>query len=483
MKNSLLFIFVFIFAINTFAKDQLIYFGAGGEPDGDTTQFDRTAQTFSNYYNKRKDSYETSIAFNGGHSQTEKIISENYTGANVYADGFNAINYNQIINNLKNKILSIPPQINSGEKILLFIDTHGYAPKSGKDAHLIATASQALTSMNQASNNFVDLNSLKDLMAIAKSKNVNLGIIDNSCHSGATLDLDDGHACIISASSKNQYGRADFARQMSINMNGADNLEDAYLATRAQVLSASFPLINTPIGKQVQDEFDAFLPYLKYHSEYRGMKLDKIDQYLISNSVGNKSCERDQSFLHLVDMLERWAKDSENTLSFFKASIFNKKIATLISKLKEMKELHDSYINRLKTVNFKDADLNKELNYNVNGNLVKVKMRDILFSNWDLSIKWAQESYDKTTDEAKKKIYAGLIAHYKEVKQSSELYKSGPRYREYQKIRDEIENDERLSQKAADEFGVEIRDLYQKRYSELSSKMGSGTNPCKDFKL
>ena len=79
MKRYVLIISIIALSINSpliFPNEKHLYIlGGGGDPAGDTTIFDTDLKNMSKFANKSD--WKTTISFNGGHKNTEKIIKEN----------------------------------------------------------------------------------------------------------------------------------------------------------------------------------------------------------------------------------------------------------------------------------------------------------------------------------------------------------------------------------------------------------------------
>lgn len=284
------------------SETNLIYFGGGGEPkDALTTQFDETARGLGEFYKANKN-YSTTVSFNGGHPVTEGIIKDKFKGAKI-EERFTVSSYKSVIQETIEKLSKNPPEIPEGGKILIFIDSHG-GEKSGK-THSISTTAAALTNMNNVSDGTsASLDALEELTKLAEAKNVKLAIVDGSCHAGNSLPLANSKTCVISASGPKHYAYSTFTNAFVTQMKKGKNLEDVFLETREQLNGLGFPMISTPEGMSVQDEiYPALTPYMYYHDEYRGMALDKIDDYFRENNSDEQVCRREKEYDSLKAVL------------------------------------------------------------------------------------------------------------------------------------------------------------------------------------
>jgi hypothetical protein len=62
-------------------ESNFIFIGGGGEPEGETTIFDKNIEGMKEYYQSNKFK-NTTISFNGGHTKTEEIITSTFNQSN-----------------------------------------------------------------------------------------------------------------------------------------------------------------------------------------------------------------------------------------------------------------------------------------------------------------------------------------------------------------------------------------------------------------
>lgn len=202
MLKKILFLFLLSpLASSAFAENYSLLIGGGGEL-GEKTLFDNQMEYFT-YQKKFSPNFE--MIFNGGHKELEKNINTFYGMKNV--PRFTQKNYEEKIKDLSNKIKN--GTIKGDDQILLSIFSHGSMMEKGLDSHRISLStenqSQQIDLLNLSGSDTVSLDSLKELVALAEKNGVKLGIIDQSCYGGASLNLarDLKNVCILSGAAAN----------------------------------------------------------------------------------------------------------------------------------------------------------------------------------------------------------------------------------------------------------------------------------------
>jgi hypothetical protein len=488
MKNTLLLIIIF-FSFKVFAKDSLIFIGGGGEPRGaKETQFDGSLEGVGEFYLRNSGMYNTTVSFNGGHEKTEVLINKIFDSHEVVS-GFTAANYNKIVDDLINKLSSNPPQILAGEKILVFINSHGSEQQSEK-THSISIANSAMTNMNAGGMGMVSLDKLKVLADLAEKKNVKLGVIDGSCHSGSTLALANSKTCVVAASGPNHYSYSDFAEVYSKKMKKGKNLEELFLETNEEVNGKGFPMISTPAGVSAQDALYPYLtPYMYYHDEYRGMALDKIDTYMKKTYTLEAMCTREEHFqkldalVKLIENLSKIAKASGNLNKSVNLSDLEKKL----SNYKKTQDKYFKKLNLLDLSNLNKKEIIKTAAFKSSENGFTHK--ELLTTNFEFFIKnKADLLQDGSITDKKRQQALDLIEYYKAALVMKEkVIRDNPQYAQQQLIIAGLKNDNDVSFSIAagimKEANKAYNALYKIRESEIVNKGAPAPNPCKDFIL
>lgn len=299
------------------ADNFMMIMGGGGEPEGKDTIFDSTMKTFGDTLKTSNWRYQ--VSFNGGHPETEAIMTSKYNKSEAPVSSFTADSYKKMISEYKAKILM--GEIKSGDQLMIMVNTHGAAKGTTGKTHLIAVSGgNATTDLNQLSGTpLVSMDDLEELVKLTNEKGIKLGIVDLSCHSGNTMALKTNapNTCIITATGPKHYGYAGdsaFTGKFVKNLKKGETLESAFLAARAQAIDASFPMISTDENDQIVAEvYAAITPYLYYYDP----KADKLSDYLIASSKDCVACTRDTQFKVLIDKITALQSASSGTKSGF----------------------------------------------------------------------------------------------------------------------------------------------------------------------
>lgn len=125
---------------------------------------------------------------------------------------------------------------NQKDQVLFIIDTHGGIDATS-NGHLLACSE----------NGDCDSGSLKQTIENLQSQSVEVGVVDFSCYAGQTLKLADDKTCVISGSSSNDVGFADFDLHFIDHLVPGHSLEQIYLDART-TNNLGRPRISTPAG-------------------------------------------------------------------------------------------------------------------------------------------------------------------------------------------------------------------------------------------
>lgn len=250
------------FSFASYSKDTLVFFGGGGELEGEKTHFDKVMLNVASFL-KNNSHYESYVAFNGNHSETDKILQTEFKNNQNLKKKFGIKEFESIIQDIKRKIESNPPLIKPGEKLIIFIATHGQRLDDDQKFHNIETSDFKDSVIGKTSVS-VNIDSLKELSELANKKGISLGIIDNTCFSGSSLKLANKNTCVITSSLSDQVGYNDFSINFSGGLKKGKNLEDLFLETRSQSIGLPFPLISTQVGDKVFEDLKGLLPYLSF---------------------------------------------------------------------------------------------------------------------------------------------------------------------------------------------------------------------------
>lgn len=476
---------LFFISTNTFAaRDNIILIGGGGEPvDAKETQFDGSLEALGEFYQKNKD-YKAVVNFNGGHSKTESRIKSKFNGAEI-RNNFTSQSYDKIIEDTIKQLET--NEIPMGGKILLFIDSHG-SEKMGK-THSISTSNSAMVNMNSGGASMVSLDKLKALSDLAEKKNVKLGIIDGSCHGGNSLGLANTKTCVVAGSGPLHYSYSIFASTFAEKMQKGKNLEEIFLETAKKVDGLGFPMISSPAGKTVQDEIYPYLtPYMYYHDEYRGMSLDKIDNYIRDNSAPELICKRNDdynklnSILNLVQQMSAVGAKSGELIGPSDLSKLKKKIASY-------KKTQDEYFKKLAQLDLSTMEKIEPISTPDGRLKSKYSHRELISTNYAYFINEKEQALKNSslTDKAREQA-RGLLEFYKACNATKErVMRENPQYATQEKIINQLKKDNDVGHTIAFEIMKEANSAYNAYYKikekELDKLPNKAPNPCKDFVL
>lgn len=464
--------------------NNIILFGGGGEPiDEKNTQFDASMVALSKFYQKNND-YHTIVNFNGGHSDTELKIKSKFNGAEI-RNNFSSQNYEKIIEDTLKQLEN--NEIPSGGKILVFIDSHGTEKKG--QTHSISTAHSALKSMNGGGSSTVSLDKLKILADLVVVKNVNLAIVDGSCHSGNTLSLANSKTCVIAASGPLHYSYSTFTSNFAKKMRKGKNLEDIFLETSKKINGLGFPMISSPAGIIVQDEIYPYLtPYMYYHDEYRGMPLDKIDSYITDNSTPELLCKRNDDYNKLnsiLSLVQQMSAVSAKNGETFRPVNLNK----LKRKINNYKITQDEYLNKLNQLDLSTLQKFESVSTPDGKIRSKYSHREILTTNYTYFVEMKKQSLlDPFLSEKKRQQNLNMIEFYKVCMTTKErILLENPHYLSQEKIMNDLKNDDSFNRSIAFEIMDEANTVYNAYYKlkdqELNSLAERPASACKDFVL
>lgn len=308
-------------------SNHLMVMGGGGEPKGNpSTIFDAELASLGAFA-KANPQWEPSVIFDGGHAQTEAIVTQHFGRFNPAGQTFSSKNYEALIALYEKRLNS--GEIKGGDKLLIHINSHGaLRDAKGEETHRISTSDAAATNLQTLGGVTVPLDRLKKLSELAARKGVKLGIVDLSCHSGSTLNLANANTCVISATGPEHYsygGGSTFSAKFNQAMAKGKSLEEVFLTARSNYADTSFPMISTPQGRDVQARlYELLTPYLYYFDP----QSDKHTKYLEREVQSPNTCAPQEDLKELVTLVEELLKtvagpDTKRELEYFKTSVTN----------------------------------------------------------------------------------------------------------------------------------------------------------------
>ncbi|KHD88558.1 MAG: hypothetical protein OM95_08620 [Bdellovibrio sp. ArHS] len=435
--------FVTAISFSAWAKKEIVFFGGGGEPDGQTTIFDSTYGNFAPF--KQGSGWTARSYFDGGHHISEALAQDMFKGKNK---PMTAKNMNAEIASLKQRIQK--GDLKSGDQLLITVATHGVKQKEGQRTHSVTTTDDDF--------NMDELKALRDL---AEAKGVRLGIVDMSCHSGPVTALGSDKTCVVSMGGEGVSWNISGDKFGQLLTKG-NSLEDAFLASRRdpQAVVLGTPQISSDAGRRAYNA----TKFLK------GALLD-ADQ-LYESSPNEVSCYGTASltYLRLVnDLIEidktggfqSYYKHARIHLGFEKS-----KNQPVIDNMKEALDDYNITRARLATAHKQAEELNKPECVNVlNARMCGTKEQFIS---------------GVTVLSAKKKAQ-GLNAKEAAELASYQNYINSAAFKKWEALRASFKNDTSLQEKAMKVAKAE-REVYDELYRIYSAE-SKKENPCKDFKL
>lgn len=440
IKRVALGLLVLALSVTAWAKKEVVYFGGGGEPAGQSTIFDAAYVNFAPF--SPGSGWEARSYFDGGHAKSEAIAQQKFKGKNKPMTA----------KNMADEIASLKARINSGnlkkgDQVMVTIATHGLEPKKPQTTHNITTTDKIF--------NMDELAQLRDL---AEKKGVSLAIVDFSCYSGNSLKLGTDKTCVISASaggvSYNTSG--DFIGR---NMKKGLTLEEAFLDGRSHPAAAvpAAPQISSEAGRKAYELTKILSESMQERSVIKSTKEMGVNCYGTNSNPYSK----------LISALRDIGSSSE-IFSYLKVKFGLERPQTelLIQKLEAaMKKYENS--RRGVQKNFDEIKLLEKQECHAVGsaNLCGNKV------NWAFGYKLLKEREIKGQLDEKGRAELAVYQSY--------VNTSG--FKKWEALNASYKTQGNLFDEAKEVARVE-REVYQVIYEELSKK-SSKPNPCRSFVL
>jgi hypothetical protein len=455
--------------------------GGGGEPPGESTIFDKSMDFLGVFLKYEDTSWNTTVHFNGGHSKTEKILKENFGDKTDTTKPFTDNNYLETIKSYKKKIEE--GEIKSGDQLLVWLETHGAQADAGEKGHQVSAKGESSSDFTNLSHNtLVSTNELQSLIDLANEKGVKLGILDFSCHSGASIALSNPKTCIISSTGPNHFGYANFPHYFADNMSKGKSLEDVFLDTVKNRNDIAFPMISTSQGKEVQNKlYDLTSPFLLNFDSKIG--LDKLTPYLEKNSSEEMCLQADNNLKKLMDLTLEVEKI---TIKDRRSDHYRKLRDALVNYKNFVKNYHDVLSSMVKDNIAKKSTTicgtEKSEVQPVPMNCKRFTFKELSITEFDSEINRLQNLYEKSSGEDKDYAEGSL----KLMKKAKEKYEEiSAQYPSLKKYCDFMAGNKNLQDKTwdlAQDVAEKLKPLYLDMYKDMASK-DTSPNPCKDFKL
>lgn len=312
-----LFLFVSMFiSFDLQAENHSYLIGGGGENNKNKTMYDESVNNLG-FLNKFSKPENQNIYFNGGHPKLEKALKKYFPS--VQKNKFTRSDYDKFIDKITNDIKT--GKIKPGDQVLVNIESHGEVRNEKEVSHSIALKSliEDPDLIKRFGREFTSLDRLIEVIDLAEAKGIKLGIIDQSCFGGGSIELgrNKRNVCVISGSSKNnvnyntQQGLLNSKQKDTIYLvnelySKSKNLEELVINVSSSVETATTPHASIKkyeeISENLEKEFYKFAypqqaergeidecydknEFLKSLGKY----IDKIDDSLIKNSIEYKN--------------------------------------------------------------------------------------------------------------------------------------------------------------------------------------------------
>ena len=453
----MIYLFLLLLPLAAFSqKLHMLVLGGSGEPQNkESTIFDPGLEKMGQF-NRAHPDIKSEVLFNGGHSETEEIARQGFGSSRP----FSATEYYRIIESYKQKLTS--GQIRSGEKILINLYSHGATRDAGEKSHKFAAGSGTMANADSVSGvTTVSVDYLKSLADLAKAKGVKLGIVDLSCHSGNTLALADENTCVISATGPNHYsgaGTMSFGAVFSGAMAPGKSLEEAYLSARAQFNDASFPMISSPAGEDIQEKlYNKETPFLYYYNPDG----DKFTPYMENMAAEVGVCKMDENLTGLNSEINKLLSAGANAELTTKLNAFRTALSAYHSYMSDIKRRMDQ---------FGIGDIGKVYEICSGSVCQKYTAKEIAATNFEAFIPYYQENGDR----------AKVDICRQGMRLKTQIVTENPRIRESARFWQSLPDLQRNTSSLQSDVARTHRELYLEMYRRSQV---SGPNPCRDFKL
>ena len=471
------------------AERHLVMMGAGGEPDGATTIFDKSLSLLSNYLNKNTWD-KVSINYNGGHSNTDNILSNKFKPT-VNKAPLTTQTWKKTITDYEKQIMN--GQLKAGDQLLVMVNTHG-AENYKEITHSVAIGNphSDINLSDLKGTTLASLDDLKRLTILARDKGIKLGIVDFSCHSGNTLALANENTCVVSSSGPNLYGNTLFPEDFIEKMKTGKSLEDVFLETVPnQKDYSSFPMISTPEGISLnRDLYSGLFPYLfSLRPLNNGAISNKLPDSLMAVALSQKLfCSRQNDY----EILQKKLKELEESTDLSLNQLIPN-ISDLKKNIKIYKEEQDHYLALLqsylpddffKRETFEGIAILGKKKYTVSANYSGKELVEADFDSIIRNIYEAQRSNKTAVSEGELEATANL--YIKAKMRQKIIFDKNPNLYQYktklkEQLKEQFKNSEDsnlLATKISQDENIIYTTMYSKLHEENIKK-----NPCRDFIL
>lgn len=440
------------------------YLGGSGDPPGITTLFDAKLAPFGKYASQSE--AQVRIAFDGGHSMTEENVRRGFPG--VPRQDFSKESYEAMIARYEADIRN--GTIKSGDQLLVVVDSHGAKRSPPHKTHTITTGRGSAVDLNGLKGSeTVSLDRLTTLTRLAEERGIKLGIIDFSCHSGASLPLANSKTCVIAASGPESfaYGGTNqtiFSNRLANAVAPGKNLEQIFLDARVGSKDLGFPMISTPEGQRVQNElYPALMKYINHFDT----KSDKFNPDIIESVKENK-CEQENADVERILALTRQIEsvNSGTSLEAFRTALtayrdYRKSIQD------ELLRMGVGRISEKRQICASD------------GHCQSLTVDLIMGFATDENLRHAQKKLREAVTPADKREAAKWVSYFENAKLvQGQVRREFPELNNYENYVKSLPEVQRKTTELANKVSVESRKIYSALYRQSTQ-----SNPCRDFVL
>lgn len=461
----------------------ILILGGGGEPKGTNTIFDNNLTQLGDYFKSKSWNY-SRMAFNGGHSETEEIITRKFTNIGTKSN-FTENQYNLLIDDYTDKISR--GLIGPGSNLMLYVDTHGGQKEEGQLTHSISLSGAAITDTTTAKGSeVVSMDKLLALRTMARNNGVKLAIIDLSCHSGASQALADENTCVISSTGPNHLGYTGpgtFGDHFVSRLKSGRNLEEVFLEAREVTdYDNGTPMISTPEDRIMNESlYEAITPYL-YHANPDG---DKLGSYLTKLSQEDLTChmqKREEDFKKINKFISEIeaANRVQRRFLFWTYEEIGMDLSSLKENIKAYKDVQDKMLQELKKTNTRQLQTVETISVAgfmdtpiTLGELFRTNYEEIIAKK-DLELLNAPGDADLI----RAKTYFIALKRKKEelAARKPDLFSAARVAANYDKMVESTYN-------LANRIKRDEKLLYNASYNKVKKENAGRSNPCRDFVL
>lgn len=493
MKKHLFLSFLLVLgSTNLFAENHMLILGGGGEGTKTSTLFDTSIEAFGKIASRP--GWDVSMAFNGGHANTERLMKQHIPGSVKQYPDFTKESYDKILKDTIAKIKN--GEIKKGETIYMFLFTHGAESTPEETTHKVSlTSPKNITNyQNLAGLDVVSVDTLEELMLLAKDKGILVGLTDMSCFGGNSLKLKEklklDNVCITSSAGENNpalAGGLAFGERFLKEAAKGGTVEDVFIKTRDNTILGDYPMISTEVGKELQDTTLPLLePYFSYNDS--GFQLSPLTKraLTLANDEALK-CQKEDEFAQLVKHIEKLKEDTWS-VRFIKQW----KLKQLNEALIAYKQMQDNLIAKFENLNVKSLEEKLTFNTELIDPLTNAKSKPLTFTrrefydfNFDemrKNIRNKTPSEKSIDDEFRLKRYDELEKFVEKISQGDSSYK---KYREATSEVRSLETDQLFSALRVNFFE---KDFYNLEYKKMKREMKRNktldrNDPCRKIRF